>query len=358
MTHETEWNRLADTALSGAAITPEEARAVLAAPDDELLPLLAAAARVRRAHFGNTVKLNFLLSVKSGLCPEDCHYCSQSSVSTAEVAKHPTLAAHEILAAADRAVKAKAARFCVVASGRGPTDRELGELCDAVAAVRTTHPDLEVCACLGLLKDGQAERLQAAGVFAYNHNLNTSERFYREICSTHTFRDRVATIRRAKGAGLSPCCGALFGMGEEPEDIVALAYALRELGVDSIPINFLISIPGTPLADRSPLGPRECLKILCLFRLLCPASEIRIAGGREVQLRWLQPFGLYVANSIFVGDYLTTKGQLPEADFAMIRDLGFTILGHEADALKGASEPWMAGGLAGGAGSLTRHPNA
>lgn len=358
MTDGMDWNRLADTALAGRAIAPEEARAVLAAPDAELLPLLAAAARVRRAHFGLTVKLNFLLNVKSGLCAEDCHYCSQSALSTADVAKYPILPVPEVLAAADRAVRAKAARFCMVASGRGPTDRELDALVEGVRAVRAAHPDLEVCACLGLLRDGQAERLREAGVFAYNHNLNTSERFYREICSTHTFEDRVATIGRAKAAGLSPCCGALFGMGEEPDDVIVLAYRLRELGVDSIPINFLIPIGGTPLAARPPLGPRECLKILCLFRLLNPTAEIRIAGGREVQLRWLQPLGLYVANSIFVGDYLTTKGQLPEADFAMIRDLGFTILGHEAAEAECAPEPWMADGLGGGAGSLTKRQNA
>ncbi len=358
MTHRIDWTGLADAALAGAAIAPEAARAVLAAPDAEILPLLAAAARVRRSHFGATVKLNFLLNVKSGLCPEDCHYCSQSSISTAGIARYPILPVREILAAAERAVKVKAARFCMVASGRGPTDRELDALIDGVRAVRATYPGLEVCACLGLLKGGQAERLREAGVFAYNHNLNTSERFYREICTTHTFRDRVATIQRAKAAGLSPCCGALFGMGEEPDDIIALAYALRELRVDSIPINFLIPIPGTPLANRPPLGPRECLKILCLFRLLNSAAEIRIAGGREVQLRWLQPFGLHVANSIFVGDYLTTRGQLPEADFAMIRDLGFTILGHEATALECAPQSWMAGGLGGGAGSLTRRQNA
>ena len=382
MTHGIDWNRLAETSLRGEAISPEEARAVLSAPDDELLSLLAAAARVRRAHFGATVKLNFLLNVKSGLCPEDCHYCSQSSVSIAEIARYPILSVQEILAAAERAVSVKAARFCVVASGRGPTDREVDALSEGVRAVRSVHPELEVCACLGLLKDGQAERLREAGVFAYNHNLNTSERLYGEICSTHTFRDRVATIGRAKAAGLSPCCGALFGMGEELDDIVSLAYALREIGVDSIPINFLIPIPGTPLVNRAPLSPRECLKILCLFRLLNPASEIRIAGGREVQLRWLQPFGLHVANSIFVGDYLTTKGQPPEADLAMIRDLGLTILGHEKggepkagremmpgepkagremeqmDVAEAGSEPWTAGGMGGGVGSLTRHPNA
>ena len=357
MTERMDWNRLAETALAGDAISPEEARAVLAAPEDELLPLLAAAARVRRAHFGTTVKLNFLLNVKSGLCPEDCHYCSQSAVSTAPIARHPILPLPDIVAAADRAVRVKAARFCVVASGRGPSDREVDALAESVRAVRAAHPDLEVCACLGLLRDHQAERLREAGVFAYNHNLNTSERFYREICATHTFQDRVATIERVKAVGLSPCAGALFGMGEGPEDVIALAYRLRELGIDSIPINFLIPIPGTPLAGRLALGPRECLKILCLFRLLNPATEVRIAGGREVQLGWLQPLGLYVANSIFVGDYLTTTGQSPQADFAMIRDLGFSILGD------GGADPapppaWDASGLGENAGHVTTRPNA
>jgi len=352
-----DWNRLAETALAGDAISPEEARAVLAAPEDELLPLLAAAARVRRAHFGTTVKLNFLLNVKSGLCPEDCHYCSQSAVSTAGIARHPLLPLPDILAAADRAVRVKAARFCVVASGRGPSEREVDALAESVRAVRAAHPDLEVCACLGLLKDHQAERLREAGVFAYNHNLNTSERFYGEICATHTFQDRVATIERVKAVGLSPCAGALLGMGEGPEDVIALAYRLRELGIDSIPINFLIPIPGTPLVGRPALGPRECLKILCLFRLLNPATEVRIAGGREVQLGWLQPLGLYVANSIFVGDYLTTKGQSPQADFAMIRDLGFSILG-DGGADPAAPPAWAACGLGEDAGRVTTRPNA
>jgi biotin synthase len=356
MTDRPHWDALADRALAGEAITPDEARAVLAAPDEELLRLVGAVARVRRAHFGAAVKLNFLLNVKSGLCPEDCHYCSQSSLSTAEIARYPMLAVADVVAAAERAVRVKAARFCMVASGRGPTDREVAQVCEAVAAVRAAHPELEVCACLGLLKGDQAERLRAAGVFAYNHNLNTSERFYPEICATHTYGDRVQTLQLARAAGLSSCCGALFGMGENLEDVIALAYALRTLRVDSIPVNFLIPIPGTPLSGRAALGPRAALKILCLFRLLNPTAELRIAGGREVQLRWLQPLGLEIANSIFVGDYLTTTGQPPQADFAMIRDLGLSILGHEEAAADDGPMASGEGGF-GGAGRLTRRPN-
>jgi biotin synthase len=351
-----DWDRLADTALTDRPIDRDAARAILEAPDEAVLPLVAAAARVRRAYFGTSVKLNYLVNIKSGLCPEDCHYCSQSSVSTAGVARHPLLSVDAVTAAADRAVALKAARFCMVASGRGPTDRELDVVAESIGAVRAAHPALEVCACLGLLKDGQAERLREVGAFAYNHNLNTSERFYGRICSTHAFEDRLATIRRAKDAGLSPCAGALFGMGEGPDDVLELAYALRDLGVDSIPLNFLIPIPGTPLADRPPLTPLLCLRILCLFRFLNPRSELRIAGGREVQLRWLQPLGLYVANSIFVGDYLTTKGQPAAADFAMIRDLEFTVLGHEGAPLDEGG-PGTPRGLDDEAGRLTTRPN-
>ena len=330
MTQRMDWERFAAKALAGEALEREEARAVLRAPDEELLPLVAAAGRVRRAHHGTRVKLNYLLNIKSGLCAEDCHYCSQSRDSAADIDKYPLLPREKILKAAERAISVKAARFCVVASGRGPTDREVGQVAEAVSAVKTTYPHLEICACLGLLKDGQPQALKSAGVSAYNHNLNTSETFYEEICSTHTYQDRVETVRRAQSAGLSSCCGCLFGMGESEDDILDAAYALRNLQVESIPINFLIPIPGTPLATHPHLRPAQCLKILALFRFLNPAPEIRIAGGREVQLGWLQPLGLEIANSIFIGDYLTTKGQPPEADFAMIRDLGFSIVGDDA----------------------------
>ncbi len=188
-------------------------------------------------------------------------------------------------------------------------------------------PELEVCACLGLLKDGQAERLAASGVHAYNHNLNTSGEHYSEICTTHTYEDRIDTLGRARAAGLSPCSGALLGMGQSNEDIVNVAFALRELQPDSVPINFLIPIEGTPLAGRNELTPWRCLRILALFRLIFPDVEVRIAGGRETHLRTFQPFGLLLANSVFAGDYLATRGQPAEADRRMIAELGLRIEG-------------------------------
>lgn len=323
------WQFLAAKSIEGELISKEEAHAILNCEDDSLLSLLDSAFIARKKYFGKKVKLNFLMNAKSGLCPEDCSYCSQSKNSEAKINKYPFLSEKEVLAAAKIAVDSKAKRFCMVNSGRGPTDGEIEGVASAIKKVKTIYPELEICVCLGLLKENQAAELKNAGVHAYNHNLNTSEDFYSEICSTHTFKDRVETVERVKQAGLSSCSGCLFGMGEKDEDIVELAFSLRKIGVDSIPINFLMAIPGTPQQGKNELKPQKCLKILCLFRLINPQSEIRIAGGREHHLRWLQPLGLYAANSIFIGDYLTTKGQKIEADIAMIQDLGFEIEGHE-----------------------------
>ncbi|MBI3292696.1 MAG: biotin synthase BioB [Elusimicrobia bacterium] len=322
-----EWEALAERAVRREAIDREEALAVLEVPLSELMALLAATYQVRHHFFGNRVKLNYLVNIKSGMCPEDCFYCSQSRISEAPIDRYPLLAPQEILAQANRAVAVKARRLCLVASGRGPSDQDIEQVEESVRLVKQTFPDLEVCCCLGLLSGAHGERLKAAGVYAYNHNLNTSEDRYAEICTTHTYQDRVNTVGQVKLAGLSPCSGCLFGMGEQNADIVRVAFALRDLQVDSIPVNFLIHIPGTPLAGHNDLTPQRCLAILCLFRLVNPSAELRIAGGREVHLRSLQPLGLFVANSIFIGDYLTTKGQPPETDLRMIRDLGFEIEG-------------------------------
>ena len=308
---------------------------LLAADDDRTLEIVNAVGRVRIAAFGRRVKLNLLLNIKSGLCPEDCHYCSQARDSTAPIATYTMVGEETFCAAAARARELGATRLCLVASGRGPTTRELEHVARGVEAVKGGDAALEICACLGLLDDGQAERLGGAGVFAYNHNLNTSENFYGEICETHTFADREATVAKAKAGGLSPCSGALFGMGEGDADVLDVGYALRALEPDSVPINFLIPIEGTPLAGENALTPQRCLRILAVFRLLFPRAEVRIAGGREVHLRSLQPLGLYLANSIFIGDYLTTKGQAAEADLAMIADAGFEVEGGGPPAAAG-----------------------
>jgi biotin synthase len=214
----------------------------------------------------------------------------------------------------------------LVISARGPTEREIQAVEHIVPKIKAQY-GLNVCACLGLLTPDQAQRLKACGVDKVNHNLNTSERFYPEVCTTHTWQDRVDTLNAVRGAGLELCSGGIIGMGENDTDVVDMAFSFRAMNVESIPLNFLNSIDGTPLASTQQLNPRYCLKALCLLRLANPASEIRIAGGRELHLGSLQPLGLYVANSVFIGDYLTTKGQAPEADYKMIEEMGFVVSG-------------------------------
>lgn len=323
-----DWQALAELALAGELLSRDQAHAVLTAPDTELLDQLAAAYRVRRHYWGNRVRLHFLLNAQSGLCPEDCHYCSQSKLSTAEIEKYPFMAQEKILAAAERANSLQAGTFCMVISGRSPSERVFGEVLEAVRQVKAQYP-MKICACLGLLDEQQTQRLAAAGVDRVNHNLNTSEGHYGDICTTHTFQDRIDTIQAVQAAGMTTCSGGIFGLGESNDDIIDMALALRRLEVTSVPLNFLIPIDGTPFEGRQELNPRQCLRILCLYRLLLPSQEIRIAGGREVQLRQLQPLGLYAANSIFVGDYLTTPGQAAQADYAMIRDAGFVLEGPD-----------------------------
>ncbi len=331
-----DWNRLADHALAGELLSRNEARAVLAAGDEMILDQLAAAYRVRRHFWGNRVRLHFLLNAQSGLCPEDCHYCSQSTISAAEIAKYPMIAQEKILDAAARAARLKAGTFCMVISGRAPGERVFNKVLDAVHEVKARH-DLKICACLGLLSEEQTRRLAEAGVDRVNHNLNTSESHTPNIVSTHTFEDRRQTVRAVQAAGITTCSGGIIGMGESDDDVIDLALELRRMEVTSVPVNFLIPVPGTPFEDRQELDPRRCLRVLCLYRFLLPSQEIRIAGGREVHLRSLQPLGLYAANSIFIGDYLTTGGQEPRKDIEMIRDAGFVL--EKADGSEFEGDP-------------------
>jgi biotin synthase len=312
----------------------EAAHQVLDAPDTELLSQLQAAFRVRHHYWGNRVRLHFLLNAQSGLCPEDCHYCSQSRISTAEIDKYPLMTQEKVLAAAERAHTLKAGTFCMVISGRSPAPATFNRVLDLVRTVTAQYP-MKICACLGLLDADQAQQLAAAGVDRVNHNLNTAEANHENICTTHTFQDRIDTVTAVKAAGLTTCSGGILGMGESADDVIDLALSLRELQVTSVPINFLIPIPGTPFAGIDSLNPRHCLRLLCLFRFLLPSQEIRIAGGREVHLRSLQPLGLYAANSIFIGDYLTTPGQAAQADFEMIRDAGFVLEAPDGSVLAG-----------------------
>lgn len=325
----TSFHHLADSILEGKPATADDALAVLRAHDDELLDLVAAAGRLRREYFGNTVKVNYLVNLKSGLCPENCNYCSQSVGSTADILKYKWLQTDEALEAAAAGLRGGATRVCMVSAGRGPTNRDIDRVADMVGTIKSEHPDVEICACLGLLKDGQAERLKEAGVDAYNHNINTAESHHDNIVQTHTYADRVDTVGKAKSAGLSPCSGLIAGLGESDEQLVEALFALRELDTDSIPVNFLMPFDGTPYENTWELEPTRCVKILAMARFVAPDKEIRIAGGREMHLRSLQGLALHVANSIFLGDYLTSEGQAAEDDLALIKDNGFVVLGAE-----------------------------
>lgn len=346
-------NTLAEKGLRRELPTREEALAVLATPDDDLLDVVAAAGKVRRQWFGRRVKLNYLVNLKSGLCPEDCSYCSQRLGSKAEILKYTWLKPDEASKAAAAGVAGGAKRVCLVASGRGPTDRDVDRVSQTIEAIKEQHEGVEVCACLGLLSDGQAGRLRSAGADAYNHNLNTSEGTYGEITTTHTYADRVDTVHQAQAAGLSACSGLIAGMGESDSDLVDVVFALRELDPDSVPVNFLIPFEGTPLAKEWNLTPQRCLRILAMVRFVCPDVEVRLAGGREVHLRSMQPLALHLVNSIFLGDYLTSEGQAGQTDLDMIADAGFEVEGagtttlprHRADAGDGC------GSHSGGCGS-------
>lgn len=326
------FDQLATSILAGKPATEDDALAVLRAHDDELLDVVAAAGRLRRAHFGNTVKVNYLVNLKSGLCQENCNYCSQALGSTAPILKYSWLKTDEALEQAAAGLKGGATRVCMVSSGRGPSDRDIDKVTEMVGAIKGENPGVEICACLGLLKDGQAEKLKDAGVDAYNHNINTAESHHDTIVQTHTYADRVDTVTKAKTAGLSPCSGLIAGLGETDEQLVEALFALRELESDSIPVNFLMPFDGTPYENTWELDPTRCLKILAMARFVCPDREVRIAGGREMHLRSLQGLALHVANSIFLGDYLTSEGQSAETDLELIRDNGFVVLGSDEHA--------------------------
>jgi len=319
-----DFHQLADKALRN--IIPERAalKAVLQASEEQLPELLSAAFKVRRHYYGKRVQIHVLQNAKSGLCPEDCHYCSQSSVSEAPIERYKFMSKEALVERACQAKAAGAVRFCIVNSGRGPTPKEIDEIAEAVREIRA-ETGMNICCSLGLMTEDKVRKLKEVGVGRINHNLNTSRAHHPEIVTTHTYDDRVATIESVKKAGVSTCSGGIIGMGESDDDIIDLALSLRAMDIDSIPVNFLTSIANTPFENKHELTPQRCLKTLCLFRFVNPSKEIRVAGGREINLRSLQPLALYPANSIFVNGYLTTPGQEASDAHQMIRDLGFEL---------------------------------
>ena len=327
MSDRNRYDRLAERALADDPPSRDEARWILDGEDAALLPLLHAAFAPRERHFGRRVQVHVLNNVQNGLCPEDCGYCSQSRDSTARIRKYPMKGEAEILAEAERAARSGATRYCLVLSGRGPTLERTRELAALVRRIKQRFP-IEVCLSCGLLEEEHARLLADAGLDRLNHNLNTSERHYPEICSTHTYRDRVRTLAAAKRCGIEPCSGMILGMGEASDDVVEVAFALRELEVPSIPVNFLVPIDGNPVRSDGSLTPERCLRALALMRLVNPRAEVRAAGGREGHLRALGALVLWPASSLFVEGYLTTRGDAVAETYRMIRDAGFEVEGN------------------------------
>ncbi len=327
------YQALADLALRGEPLAREQARAVLEAPAADLDDLLSATLRVREYFFGRRVKMCVLLNAQSGICPEDCHYCSQSKISTAPVQKYKLLPEATIVSNARRAAESGAKRFCIVIAARGPRQTDIEHLASAVKSIKSQNDTahLEICTSLGLLDEAMCRTLKDAGVDYVNHNLNTSETHYAKICTTHTYDDRVTTLRHVQAAGLKTCSGGIVGMGESKDDVLDLAYSLRAMDIESIPINFLLSIEGTPLHGATPIDPLYGLQVLCLMRLLNPDKEVRVAAGRETHLRELQSKALCAANSLFVDGYLTTPGDAHAGVRAWIEAAGFEVEGCEVE---------------------------
>jgi biotin synthase len=320
-------NILTDKVLSGKDITGQEATALLSIDNKGLPEFFAASEKIRQRFRGDKVSLCSITSAKTGSCPEDCAFCSQSSHHNTSVPNHPLISLDEILKKAELAFAQKADRFCIVISGRGiESDEELDTICRAISLVRERYPELNRDASLGSLDEATAQRLKSAGLQRYNHNLETTRRFFPFVCTTHTYEDRLKTIRIMKKLGIEICCGGIFGLGEIEEDRIEFAFTLKALDVDCLPLNFLNPIPGTRFADNSSVDAWKLLKMIAIYRFILPKTEIRICGGRQKNLGSLQSKIFSAgADAIIIGNYLTTSGSPIGEDIAMIHQAGLGI---------------------------------
>lgn len=314
---------LAQKVLDGQAITKDEANYLINVSDEDTMVLLAMADKIRQKYAGAPVDCCAIINGRSGKCSENCKYCAQSAHYHTGVKEYGLLSEEQFFEAAKKAKEAGAVRFSIVTSGRGQSKADDFEnICKALHRIKT-ELGIEVCASLGILTLEQAKALKAAGVSRFHSNLETSASYFPEICTTHTYADKFSTIKNAQAAGLRVCSGGIFGLGETPEQRVEMAFTLKELGIDSVPLNLLNPIPGTPLEGKKPLPPLEILRAYAVYRFILPKAQIRTAGGREVNLRDLQAMALNGgASGIMIGGYLTTGGRATERDMQMLKDLG------------------------------------
>lgn len=312
-----------DKGSDGIGLDTEEALEFTKLPDERIYELLSVTEKVRRLHKGTEVNLCSIINAKSGLCKEDCSFCSQSINHATSIKTYPMAGSETIVSAAREAEGHGAREFSIVASGtRIEKERDVNSLMETLAEMKGALK-MERCASLGILSRDTLKKLKDGGLESYHHNLETSRSFFPNVCTTHSYDEDVEVVRTAKELGFHLCSGGIFGLGEKWEDRVELASTLKELQVDSVPINFLNPRPGTPLEGTDNLTPVECLKIIALVRLMMPRKDIIICGGRQVNLRDMQPLIFAAgANGMMIGNYLTTPGRAPEEDLRMLEDLG------------------------------------
>lgn len=312
-----------DNILSGKELQFEEAMVLLDASRDELPFLMHTADTIRKRFCGERIDLCYLINAKSGLCSEDCKFCAQSSRYETDCKVYPFVDSQKIIEEAHKAKKSGANHFCIVTSGEGPTENEFIKIKEAITRINK-ELDIEIDCSLGMVEKTWISELKSLGVKRYNHNLETSCEFYKSICTTHSYHDRLDMVKTLLDEGLDPCCGGIIGLGEDKIQRLKLAFSLKELKIRCVPINILNPIKGTPLAGIERLDSWEIIKTIAVFRLVLPEAIIKVAGGREYALGDFQAEAFRAgANGMIIGGYLTTKGRSVEEDLQMVRDLGF-----------------------------------
>ena len=321
--------KVREKVLTGGSVTHAEAMELTGASKTAIPYLAAAANEVRQKFCGDQLESCALSNIKSGNCSEDCKFCAQSAHYKTDAPVYAQITVEEIIAQAKAAEAMGATEFCLVSSGWGATnEKEFAVVVEAVRRI-TSETKLFADCSLGFLTPGQMSRLKEAGLYRNNHNLEASRAYFEKICATHTYDERMNHVQMVRHYGIHPCSGGILGMGETPKDRIDLAFELKKLDAHCVPINILNPRPGTPLGDLAPLEPLEIIKYIALYRLILPKATIKIAGGREVNLRDLQAMAMQAgANGLIIGNYLTTMGRNPGQDVQMLKDLGFELVGR------------------------------
>ncbi|MBJ6800918.1 biotin synthase BioB [Geomonas propionica] len=317
---------IAERIIAGGSITQEEATQLSGAEGSQLYDLFRAASRVKEHFVGNEVHLCSIINAKSGRCAENCAFCAQSAHHTTDAPVYPLVQEDQMVECAKTAETNGSACFGIITSGTTVKGQELEQILAALRRIRKETTILPSCS-LGIIDEETARKLKDAGMDTYHHNLETAESFFPNICTTHEYREDVDTVRAVKKAGVKVCSGGIFGMGESAAQRVEMAFTLKELGVDSVPMNFLNPIEGTRLEGARNITAQECLKTIAIYRLILPQKRITICGGREKNLRDLQSWIFFAgANGTMIGNYLTTAGRNVDTDLTMFSDLGLTTV--------------------------------